>query len=414
VRSEVGGRRSELRGLAAVLGLALLALPAHAAETTTVPKSTFVVDIGYLHSTVGKQWDGDRRARPLIEDIRRYEPGGGLQGVLSANPQADFDFLLFQVLYGITDDFMVGVYFPLILQTVIRTNFSWVPGDYQSGLGRSYSEDDFWAWAASMGQPRPADVATVNNPAVADMVLAARYRLPRFEFMKKAGFQWAATLQVALPTGRQPDPEAVIDTGTTAWELHSFGDVELHLTADQPFFTDEYGVSRLNVGADLYYSFLRPREFKAGKGTKNPLLNNIAPYVGETYWVDPGDWFGAGISVDVSPIYGPALATLVSGNSVEKAKTLPPLVSFTLGYTYVLTSQSNWMSNSPLWDYDREKFWQPGDKNIFKGSLTLSFLRLGLPIQVYGNFRIQDLVGGRYTRPANAFGGGVRALVKFW
>jgi hypothetical protein len=206
----------------------------------------------------------------------------------------------------------------------------------------------------------------------------------------------------------------VVDAGSTSWELHSFGDVELHLGADLPFFVNEYGLSRLNLGADIFYSFLRPRELKAGTGAKNPLLNNFAPYVGETYWVDPGDWFGAGISLDVSPISGPARATLISGHDVETAKTLPPLLSFTLGYTYVLTSQSNWTSNSPLWDYDREKFWQPGDKNIFKGSLTLSFLRLGLPLQIYGNFRVQDLIGGRYTRPANAFGGGIRALAKFW
>lgn len=402
------------RAPAFLLALLLLAAPAGAHETTTVPRNTFLIDLGYLHSTVGKQWDGERRARPLIEDIRRYEPGGGLQGVLSASPQADFDFLLFQLMYGITDDLMVAVYFPLILQTTIRTNFSWAPGDYQSGLGRSYSEQDFWEWAESMGQPRPADVSTVNKGTPADMVVATRWRLPRFEFMKRAGFTWAATLQVGIPTGRPPDAEEVVDAGTTAWELHSFGDVELHLGADLPFFVDKYGVSRLNVGADIFYAFLRPREFKAGKGTKNPLLNNVAPYIGETYWVDPGDWFGVGVSLDVSPIYGPALATLVSGHDVEKAKTLPPLVSFSLGYTYVATSQSNWMSSSPLWDYDREKFWQPGDKNIFKGSLTLSFLRLGLPIQVYGNFRVQDLIGGRYTRPANAFGGGVRAIAKFW
>lgn len=399
---------------ALALAAALLALPATAAETTVLPKGTFVVDLGYLHSLVSKQWDAQRRPLPLIEDIRRYEPGGGLQGILSARPQADFDFLLFQVLYGITDDLMVGLYFPLVVQTVIRANFSWTPGDYQSGLGRAYSEDDFWAWAGSMGQPRPAATTVVNRWTPADMVAALRYRLPRFEFMKRAGFTWAATLQVGIPTGRPPDSEEVVDAGTTAWELHSFGDAELHLGADLPFFVNEHGLSRLTLSADLFYSFLRPRQFKSPTGAKNPLLANYAPYIGETYWVDPGDWFGVGVSLDVAPIYGPALATLVSGHSVEKAKTLPALLSFSLGYTYVATSQSNWTSQSPLWDYDREKNWQPGDKNIFKASVTFSFMRLGLPLQVYGTARVQDLVGGRYTRPANAFGGGVRVLAKFW
>src|SRR6185295_4274492 len=97
---------------------------------------------------------------------------------------------------------MLGVYLPVVLQTVIKTNFSWAPGDYQSGLGRVYSEDDFWAWAASMGQPRPADKTTVNKGVPADMVIAARYRLPRFDFMKRWGMTWASTLQVAITTAR--------------------------------------------------------------------------------------------------------------------------------------------------------------------------------------------------------------------
>ena len=58
----------------ALVLLALVATSARAAETTTIPKGTFVVDVGYLHSTINKRWDGKRVGRSLIDDIPRYEP----------------------------------------------------------------------------------------------------------------------------------------------------------------------------------------------------------------------------------------------------------------------------------------------------------------------------------------------------
>lgn len=399
--------------LAALLAL-LLAVPARAAETTVLPRGTFALDLAYLSSVIDKQWDGGRRARSLIDDMPRYEPGGGLQGILSARPRASFDFLLMQLLYGVTDDLTVGVYFPLVLRSVIQANFSWVPGDYQSGLGRSYSEQDFWDWAASMGQPRPEDTAIRNVGTPADIILLGRWRLPRNQVFDALRLQTAATLQVALPTGRVADPEELIDTGTTAWDLHSYGDVEVHLSADRPFLVDRYGVPKVNLGLDVFYSFLRPREYKAPRGERSPLLLNVAPYVGDTYWVDPGDWVGGTLSLDLALLDGPALATRVSGNDVEKAKALPPLLSVTLGYTYLATFQSQWTSQSPLWDYEREKNWQPGDKNIFRGMVTLSLLRVGLPVQLYASYRSQDIIPGRFTRPANVLTAGVKLVAKFW
>ena len=55
-----------------LLVLALLvALPAAAAEAVTLPRGTWVLDVGYLHTAVNKQWDGQRHEQSLIEDIRR-------------------------------------------------------------------------------------------------------------------------------------------------------------------------------------------------------------------------------------------------------------------------------------------------------------------------------------------------------
>jgi hypothetical protein len=396
-----------------VLTVLLAAAPARAMETQVLPKGTWLLDVAYLHSTLDKQWDGQRRATPLIAEIPRYEPGGGLQGILRARPEASFHFLMMQLMYGLTDRLSVALYVPVVLNTSVATNFSWQPGDFQSQLGRSYSEDDFWAWAASMGQPRVPKTWSGNNGALSDIILGARYLLPQFGWMQRSGFRWAGSLQVALPTGTNMDPEAAVSAGTNLWELHAAGTIEAHLSADQPFLEDD-GVSRGNVGADVFYSAFLPRRYTSGRGTVNPLLNNIAAYVGDDYWVDGGDWFGGTLSVDVVPIIGPTRASIVSGNSLEKARTLPPLVTLSLGYTHIRTLQSYWLSDSALWSWDREKLWQPGEKNIVKGTVTVSLLRVGLPLQVYASYRTQDLVPGRFTRPANVFTAGVRALVAFW
>lgn len=398
----------------ALLCLVLVASVAQAAETTTLPKNTFMFDFSYLRTSLDKQWSGDRTALPLVEESRRYEPGAGLQGILRARPEASLDILMIQALYGITDRLTAALYVPIVLGTTVKTNLSWEPGDYQSQLGRAYSEDDFWGWASSLGQPRVPAEWKQQGVRLADIVVGARYLLPEFEWMTKNNFRWAATLQVAIPTGVNFDPEEAVSVGTNLWELHAAGDIEAHLSADKAFFVDEYGVARLNVGADLSYAFFRPREYTAGRGTKNPLLNNTAFYTGDKYWVDGGDWFAGTLSVDVTPIYGPALATLVSGHSVEKAKALPGLLTINASYTRVQTMQSDWKSDSPLWDYDREKFWQPGEKNIVKVMATVSLLRVGLPIQIYARYQNADLIPGRFTRPASVFTAGIRVVAKFW
>ena len=196
--------------------------------------------------------------------------------------------------------------------------------------------------------------------------------------------------------------------------MHAAGDVEAHVSADKHFFVDQYGVYRLNIGADIFYSFFRPREYTAGRGTVNPLLNNNAFFVGDKYIVDGGDWIGGTISVDAVPFLGPTRASIVSGGNLEKANALPGMLTLTVSYTRVQTFQSDWQSQSPLWDYDREKFWQPGSKNIVRATATVSLLRVGVPLQVYARYQSGDLLPGAYTRPANVFSAGVRLVAKFW
>ena len=228
---------------------------------------------------------------------------------------------MIQALYGITDKLTAAVYVPIVMHSRVATNLSWEPGDYQSQLGRAYSEEDFWGWASSLGQPRVPAVWEAGV-RLADIVLGARYLLPQTEWMSKNHFRWSATLQVALPTGTNFDPEEAVSVGTNLWELHAAGDVEAHVSADKHFFVDEYGVYRLNIGADLFYAFFRPREYKAGHGLRNPLLNNNAFYVGDTYIVDGGDWLAGTISIDVVPFLGPTRASIVSGRRPREGPRL--------------------------------------------------------------------------------------------
>jgi hypothetical protein len=398
----------------ALVWLALVSTAAQAAETTTVPQGTFVIDVGYLHSTINKRWDGRRVGRSLIDDIPRYEPGGGLQGILSAQPNALYQGVLFQLGYGITDWLSFALYMPLIIATTVETNFQWQPGDFQSQLGRQYTEDDFWAWAGSLGQPKPPSKWVGNRSTFADIIVGLRARVPEFWVTKKLGLKAAATLQVALPTGRPADPEEVVAAGTTTFDLHSYGDLELHASWDRPFAVDSYGVPRLNLGGDFFFSWFRPKTFVTPTGVKNPLLSTYAPYVGPTYTVDPGDWVGATLSLEAAPFLGPTFAARVSGGDLEKARSFPPLVSLNVSYSYIATGQGRWYSDSAIWNYDREKMWQPGDKNLFRLGAVVSLLRVGLPLQLYAQYRAQDIIPGRFTRPSNVFNAGVRVILKFW
>jgi hypothetical protein len=391
-----------------------LAAVAHAGETTTLPKGTFAIDVSYGKSIIDARWDGQRKRQSLLDDLPRYEPGGGLQGVLSGRPHAVYDLALFQLLYGVTDWLTAAIYVPLVLRTSVDLNFRWTPGDYQSQLGRQYTEDDFWAWAASLGQPRPPSTWVGNRSTFADLILGARVAVPELAWLKWLGLRLAGTLTVALPTGRPPDPEEVVAAGTTSFDLHSYGDLEVHASWDRPFLIDAYNVPRLSVGGDFFYAWFRPKTLTAATGVKNPLLNTFAPYVGSTYTLDPGDWAGATLSLEGAPLLGPTFATFLSGRDLEKARTLPPLLTVNFGYTYLATGQSRWYSQSRLWDYEREKAWQPGDKNLFRFGLTLSLLRVGVPLQLYAQYRAQDLIPGRFTRIANGTTVGARVILKFW
>lgn len=399
-----------------LLGAALLAILAQAqaalaANTVTLPKGTFVLDEGWVQADTTTAFDNNRQPKSLLQPIDRYEPGGGLQGTITAQPVVRYRFLVSQLFYGLTDDLTLALGVPLVTSTTIDPRLGWVSGDYQTSLGRSYTESDFWQWAQSMGQPKPG-AFDGNHYTLSDLVLGGRYRLPTLAWLAAAGVQAAVGVQVALPTGKPQDPEQLVAAGTTVWDLNNYGDVELHLLFDRPFRWRE--VTRLNIGLDAYYAWLRPREQVSPTGSQNPLLLTYAPYIGKTWTLDPGDFAGGTVSMEVVPIVGPAWATLVSGRSLEKARAFPPLLTLSGGFTWLHIGQTKFTSESPMWSWDREKVFAPGFKATVRLGAEASLLRLGLPLQLYAKYTNQEWVPGQNMRAANTLTVGARVILKFW
>lgn len=400
-------------GLFCLLGALLVYGYAHAGFTETLPKATFLLEVGFVQANINNAWDNEGNLGPIIDEIKRYEPGGSLQGIIRPNVEARYLILLNLLQYGILDNLSLAVGIPVVLETRVEPNLEWEEGDYQSTLGRPYSEKDFWEWAASMGQPKPGNWSG-NQGKLTDMPVGLRYRFTDgFKWFEKNDLACAITLLGALPTGSPSDPEEAVATGTTVWNLHFQGEFGVHISVDKSFkkSLDE----RLIVGLDLFHEILFRHTYVVPKGTKNPLLLNFQPYAGDTYTIDPGDFTGASIQVDVVPWKGPARGTWLSGGSAERAAGFPPFVTVSLRYTYVHLGQTDWDSDSELWDWDnREEDWRPGYKNILFGMVTISLLRLGIPLQPYVSYRNQSWLPGKNFRVGNALTTGIRIPLKFW
>jgi hypothetical protein len=406
------------RGLFSVLPL-LAALITWVAPSTaqagfaeTLPRGTFLLDINYNYSWLEGAWDNQENMGPLIPVIERYEPGGGKQGTLIPDASVRYQIMVFQLQYGILDYLSFGIGIPLVIRTEITPRLRWIPGDFQPQMGRPYSEQDFWEWAESMGQPRPRPWVG-NQGVLGDIVLGARLRwsdwIPAFD---NAGVTSALTVAGALPTGKPADPEEVVAAGTTMWDLQTQGNLSIHLGVDKRFGgrLDD----RLTLGLDVFYDWFAPRRFDAPSGERHPLLMNFEPFIGTSYIIDPGDFIGFSVQADVVPWKGPARASWISGMDSGRAAAFPPLLTVSLRYTFQYSSQTDYSSQSDLWDYTQEDRWRPGYRNILTATVLFSFLRLGAPLQVYATYRSLSLIPGRNARAADVFTAGIRIPAKFW
>ena len=400
-----------MRWLSLLLVLGLAPVSARAGFTETLGEGTFLLDEAFTMAWIDSIWDDAGRSAPIIEPMERYEPGGGKQGGLHARPAATYTILVNQLQYGLLDDLTLAVGIPVVLRTKVDPNMSWEPGDYQRQLGRAYTEQDFWDWAASMGQDKPTTWIG-NQGVLSDMVVGARWRFSdRIQALRTTGLAVALTVHGVLPTGRFADPEEIVAVGTTMWELHFQGDLAFHLSLEKPF---EALDDRLKVGLDVYYEAFFTRTLTAADGDNHPLLLTHSPYVGETYRVKPGDFSGFAVEIEGVPYEGPALGTWLTDGSAEKAEAFPPVLTLGVRYTFQHLQQSDWRSDFARWDWEREKYWLPGYKNILDFKVSISLLRFGAPLMIYANFRSLALIPGKNCRAAEVLSVGLRVPLKFW
>ncbi len=387
-------------------------LSALAGFTETLPEGTFMLEFSYNHSWLDDRYDNKGSAASLIEEIERYEPGGGMQGVLTPNASVQYQVLINQLQYGILDNLSVGIGIPVVLGTSITPKLSWKEGDYQPSLGRPYSSSDFWEWAESMGQPKPG-YWRGNEGVISDIILGVRFRWTDYiDWCKENGLHSALMISGAIPTGKQADSEEIVSAGTTMWDLHSQGELNFHLGVDKTFKEELDGY--LTLGLDFFYEVFFEHTYDSPSGKKHPLLLNYEPYIGKTYTIDPGDFMGFAFQTDVIAWKGPVLETWITPKDEETKAKLPAIIAFNLRYTFIGMQQSQWSSNSDLWDYDREDDWKPGYKNLLTGTVMFSLLRVGAPVQLYASYRTLSLIPGKNTRSADVLAGGLRLLMKFW
>ncbi len=342
----------KLAGLIGILGILLFAACAHAGFTETLPSGTFIIDSSLIISNVSGAWDNDGNLGPIIKPDQRYEPTTGeLLGTLAPQVEADMQVWVNVIQYGILDSLTAVVGIPLVLKTTVNPNFDWTPGDIIAQYGRRFEEiDDFWAYASGYGQPE-VTAWEGNYGVLSDIILGGRYRFTDwFSWFNQHGLASALTLYGAIPTGRHPDPEEAVSAGTTTWNLHFQGDIGFHLGVDKKFSSLD---DRLIIGLDVFYEIFLKHEYVTPTGVIHKImLIDQDKEAGTTYTIDPGNFYGASLQLDFVPWKGPALATWLSSGDAAKAEKLPPILTLTFRYTHTRFGQTDWESNSALWDWD--------------------------------------------------------------
>ncbi len=405
----------KLAGLIAILGFLLFAACAHAGFTETLPKGTFIIDSSLIIANVTGAWDDDGNMGPIIQPDQRYEPTTGeLLGTLAPQVEASHQVWVNVIQYGILDSLTAVVGIPLVLKTTVQPNFEWTPGDVIAQYGRRFeTADDFWSYASGYGQPELTDWEG-NYGVLSDIILGTRYRFTDwFSWCKQNGLASALTVYGAVPTGSEPDPENPLSVGTTMWNMHFQGDIGFHLGIDKTFSSLD---DRLIIGLDLFYEIFLKHEYVTPTGTVHRImLIDQDQEAGSTYTIDPGNFYGAALQLDFVPWKGPALATWLSSRDKAKAEKFPPILTFTFRYTFTRIGQTDWESNSELWNGDdKEEVYGPGYKNILTFMATVSLLRVGVPLQLYGGYRNQSWIPGKNFRAANVITAGFRLPLKFW
>ena len=114
------------------------------------------------------------------------------------------------------------------------------------------------------------------------------------------------------------------------------------------------------------------------------------------------------------PWVGPTTKNWLTRRSKDGGAGFPPLLTIGLAYVFTYHGQSDWTSDSMLWDWDQEEPWRPGFKNRLILDIQISFMRLGAPFMLRLSLKNLSWLPGRNNRPADVVMMGIRVPVKFW
>lgn len=389
----------------ALIALAL-AWPVAALGGTTdvLPRGAFLFNFGYSSSEVRGRFNGSGELKGIVDPVTMMEPTGTAMGTLVPSARVDLVAAVYQLFYGVTDDWTLGMIVPVVQQTQTHLDLKWIPGAYDPALGRPYSASDFWAFAQSMGQPKPGD-ETGNQGVLGDAILGTKVRLHETDdyVVGALGF-------VDLQTGRPPDPENLTGVGATGYDFGTNGDLGLHLTWDWKLPEPLRG--RLTPGGDVFYEYFWTHVRKTPTGVIDPLLLTEAPYVGPSYRFKPGDYWGGSVGTDVTILKGPSALTWITRADPSLQEKLPALLVVNATYQHVRLEPTIYRSQSPQWDWERDSFEPGGYRNTVSLTGTLSLFKLGAPVNLYANYMNQEWIPGRNFRPVVAWMGGVQLLAK--
>ncbi|RME20182.1 MAG: hypothetical protein D6806_16900 [Deltaproteobacteria bacterium] len=171
---------------------------------------------------------------------------------------------------------------------------------------------------------------------------------------------------------------------------------------------------RFTLGLDAFYEVFFPREYKTPTGVENPLLLKLAPYVGDHYTLDPGDFAGLALQLEFVAWRGTARPSWLTAGDAGRAGKLPPILVLSATYKYTYVAQSDWSSQSAIWDWEKEKLWLPGHKNTLWFRAALNLFRFGIPLQLNVGYRNQSWLAGRNVRAADVLMVGMRVPAKFF
>ena len=157
---------------------------------------------------------------------------------------------------------------------------------------------------------------------------------------------------------------------------------------------------------------VRPQRYKSPRGLRNPLWLT-SPYIGDSYIIKPGDFFGASLQFDVIAVKGPVKASWISGYDGQKPPDFRRCLLCRLDTRSLQLVRQIIIAVGPLGLHAGGPLAARISQHLTITTL-FSFLRLGAPLQLYFTYRSLSLIPGKNTRAADVFTTGLRIPAKFW